>query len=288
LAYLISFPIAVFMHHNPISIEDLVYTYADGTRALQGVNLAIEATGRVALVGANGSGKSTLLLHLNGILTPSSGRITIGPYPVQAENLKEIRNFVGVVFQNPDDQLFMPTVWEDVTFGPMNQGIRGEELNYRATTALHAVGLDPEYYGHRHSNHLSGGEKKRVAIAGVLAMQPQVLVFDEPTAQLDPRSRRQLIQLLGTLPQTQVIATHDLDMALELCDRTVLVSRGRIVRDDWTERVFSDRNFLEAHDLEMPLCYSRPYCQIEDAPASEEANNGRAINYSPHPVDKGH
>jgi cobalt/nickel transport system ATP-binding protein len=276
------------MHHNPISIEDLVYTYADGTRALQGINLAIEATGRVALVGANGSGKSTLLLHLNGILTPSSGRITIGPYPVQAENLKEIRNFVGVVFQNPDDQLFMPTVWEDVTFGPINQGIRGEELNYRATTALHAVGLDPEHYGHRQSNHLSGGEKKRVAIAGVLAMQPQVLVFDEPTAQLDPRSRRQLIQLLGTLPQTQVIATHDLDMALELCDRTVLVSRGRIVQDDWTERVFSDRKFLEVHDLEMPLCYSRPYCRIEDAPESEGANNGRAIDHSPHPVDRGH
>jgi cobalt/nickel transport system ATP-binding protein len=265
------------MHHNPVFIENLVYTYPDGTEALRGVNLAIEATRRVALVGANGSGKSTLLLHFNGILAGSAGRVTIGPYPVTPENLKDIRDFVGLVFQNPDDQLFMPTVWEDVTFGPMNQGIRGEELNHLATHALHAVGLDPERYGKRNSNNLSGGEKKRVAIAGVLAMRPQVLVFDEPTAQLDPRSRRQLIQLLRTLPQTQIIATHDLDMALELCDRTVIVSRGSIVRDDETERVLSDREFLEAHDLETPLCYSRPYCSLNDAPVSNAPLNGRAI-----------
>lgn len=254
------------MHHNPIDIEHLFYTYPDGTQALRGINLAIRATQRVALVGANGSGKSTLLQHLNGILLPQEGSIEVGQYPVQPEHLKEIRNFVGLVFQNPDDQLFMPTVWEDVTFGPMNQGMRGEELTHRCYHAMHAVGIDPDDYRHRNSNNLSGGEKKRVAIAGVLAMQPQVLVFDEPTAQLDPRSRRQLIQLMRTLPQTQVIATHDLDMALDLCDRTIILSRGRVVKDGTTEEVLSDPEFLQEHYLETPLCYSRPYCLLDDAP----------------------
>jgi cobalt/nickel transport system ATP-binding protein len=257
------------MHHNPVFIEDLAYVYPDGTEALRGINLAIEATERVALVGANGSGKSTLLLHFNGILAPQCGKVTIGPYVVKTENLKDIRDFVGLVFQNPDDQLFMPTVWEDVSFGPMNQGLRGDELSHRAGHALHAVGLDPHAYGGRNSSNLSGGEKKRVAIAGVLAMQPQVLVFDEPTAQLDPRSRRQLIQLLRTLPQTQVIATHDLDLAWELCDRTIVLGRGQVVGDGQTERIFSDREFLEQHDLETPLCYRRPYCLVADAPRFE-------------------
>jgi len=255
------------MHHNPIFIENLVYTYPDGTEALKGINLAIEATEKVALVGANGSGKSTLLLHFNGILPPQTGKITVGPYQVKPENLENIRNFVGLVFQNPDDQLFMPTVWEDVTFGPMNQGIRGEDLNHRCHHALHAVGLDSKHYGKRNSQNLSGGEKKRVAIAGVLAMLPEVLVFDEPSAQLDPRSRRQLIQLLATLPQTQVIATHDLDLALELCDRTVVLSRGQVVAEGETAKILSNREFLEQHDLEIPLCYSRPYCAIADAPS---------------------
>ncbi|MEG3435578.1 energy-coupling factor ABC transporter ATP-binding protein [Pannus brasiliensis CCIBt3594] len=254
------------MHHNPIFIEDLTYTYPDRTRALEGIALSIEAAQRVALVGANGSGKSTLLLHLNGILAPQSGKVIIGPYPVAPENLAAIRNFVGLVFQNPDDQLFMPTVREDVAFGPMNQGLRGEELHHRVLHSLHAVGLDPDRYGNRPSQNLSGGEKKRVAIAGVLAMQPQVLVFDEPTAQLDPRSRRQLIHLLRTLPQTQIIATHDLDMAWELCDRTVILNKGRIVRDDKTDKVLSDGEFLERHDLEPPLAYSRPYCHLADTP----------------------
>jgi cobalt/nickel transport system ATP-binding protein len=147
------------MHHNPIFIENLVYTYPDGTEALKGINLAIEATEKVALVGANGSGKSTLLLHFNGILPPQTGRITVCPYQVKPENLENIRNFVGLVFQNPDDQLFMPTVWEDVTFRPMNQGIRGEDLNHRCHHALHAVGLDSQHYGKRNSQNLSGVKK---------------------------------------------------------------------------------------------------------------------------------
>jgi cobalt/nickel transport system ATP-binding protein len=168
-------------------------------------------------------------------------------------NFAVIRNFVGLVFQNPDDQLFMPTVWEDVAFGLMNQGLRGDELKTRVAEALVAVGLDVAKYRERLSHNLSGGEKKRVAIAGVLAMQPQVLVFDEPSAQLDPRSRRQLIQLLHTLPETQLIATHDLDLVLELCDRTVVLSEGKIVYDGATKKVLCDREFLLEHSLEMPL-----------------------------------
>lgn len=260
------------MHHNPIFIEDLSYVYPDDTQALKGVDLSIKATERVALVGANGSGKSTLLLHFNGILLPQQGTIVVGEYPMESQYLKDIRNFVGLVFQNPDDQLFMPTVWEDIAFGPMNQGVKGEVLERRCHHCMHAVGLDPEYYGPRNATNLSGGEKKRVAIAGVLAMQPQVLVFDEPSAQLDPRARRQLIELLQCLPLTQLIATHDLDLALELCDRTVVLSQGQVVRDGPTEQVLGDRQFLEQHHLESPLCYSRPYCLLEHAPVLELAN----------------
>lgn len=258
------------MHHNPISIQNLSYTYPDGTQALREINLSIRASERVALIGANGSGKSTLQLHLNGILLPQAGQVIIGELPVISQHLRKIRNFVGLVFQNPDNQLFMPTVWEDVAFGPMNLGLRDAELKERVLQAMAAVGIDPEIYGQRNTDNLSGGEKKRIAIAGVLAMQPQVLVFDEPSAQLDPRSRRQLIQLLQSLPLTQLIATHDLDLALELCDRTVVLSQGQIVYDGETERVMSDPEFLVQHALESPLSYSRPYCKLEDAPVVRE------------------
>ncbi len=254
------------MHHNPVFIENLSYTYPDGTQALKGINLSIRATERVALVGANGSGKSTLLLHLNGVLMPQQGEVIVGENLVANKNLRSIRNFVGLVFQNPDDQLFMPTVWEDVAFGPMNQDLRGAELQERVAQAMLSVGLDPHSYAKRQASNLSGGEKKRVAIAGVMAMQPQVLAFDEPSAQLDPRSRRQLIQLLQSLPETQLIATHDLDLALEICDRTIVLSKGQVTYDGQTERVLSDRDFLLSHALEMPLSYSRPYCQIDHAP----------------------
>lgn len=254
------------MHHNPIAIQQLNYTYADGTQALQGIDLAISASEKVALVGANGSGKSTLLLHLNGIMLPQTGEIWVGEVPVEVQHLNQIRNFVGLVFQNPDDQIFMPTVWEDIAFGPLNQGLRGHALHHRTHHAMTAVGLAPEQYGDRNASNLSGGEKKRVAIAGVLAMQPQILALDEPTAQLDPRSRRQLIDLLKHLPLTQVIATHDLDLALELCDRTVVLNQGKIVFDGATECVMNRQEFLLQHALEPPLSYSRPYCQLEHRP----------------------
>lgn len=256
------------MHHNPISITNLNYSYPDGTQALTNINLAIKANEKIALIGANGSGKSTLQLHLNGIILPQEGEIIIGELPVKTENLQKIRNFVGLVFQNPDNQLFMPTVWEDVAFGPMNMGLREQALSERVVRAMMAVNIDPNHYGKRSTENLSGGEKKRIAIAGVLAMQPQVLVFDEPSAQLDPQSRRQLIQLLQSLPLTQLIATHDLDMALELCDRTIILSKGQIVFDGSTEQALSDPEFLAKHALESPLCYSRPYCLLEHAPVS--------------------
>lgn len=254
------------MHHNPITIANLSYAYPDGTEALRDINLAIAATERVALIGANGSGKSTLQLHLNGLITPQIGEVTVGELLVVPENLTAIRSFVGLVFQNPDDQLFMPTVGEDVGFGPRNLGLRGEELRSRVVNAMIAVGLDIDTYSLRSTDALSGGEKKRVAIAGVLAMHPQILVFDEPSAQLDPRSRRQLIQLLQTLPLTQLIATHDLDLALELCPRTIVLSAGKIVYDGTTEAVMGNLEFLLQHALELPLSYSRPYCLIADAP----------------------
>jgi cobalt/nickel transport system ATP-binding protein len=218
-------------------------------------------------VGANGSGKSTLLQHFNGILLPQQGEIVVGEYPMEPQNLKAIRNFVGLVFQNPDDQLFMPTVQEDIAFGPMNQGVQGDRLSHLCHQAMHSVGLDPSYFGSRNASNLSGGEKKRVAIAGVLAMQPEILVFDEPSAQLDPRSRRQLIELLQSLPQTQLIATHDLDLALELCDRTLILSEGQLVYDGPSADVFYDREFLKLHALETPLSHSRPYCQLNHRPS---------------------
>lgn len=254
------------MHHNPIAIEHLSYTYPDGTHALRDVNLSIKANERVALIGANGSGKSTLQLHLNGIILPQEGTVMVGEWFVISENLREIRNFVGLVFQNPDDQLFMPTVWEDVAFGPMNLGLRDEELIERVCQAMQAVNIDPDYYGSRSTENLSGGEKKRIAIAGVLAMNPQVLVLDEPSAQLDPHSRRQLIELLQSLKLTQLIATHDLDLALELCDRTIVLSQGQVVFDGKTEYIMNDSAFLVEHALEPPLSYSRPYCLLEHAP----------------------
>lgn len=265
------------MHHNPISIQHLTYAYPDGTQALREISLEIKASERVALIGANGSGKSTLLLHFNGILQPEAGEIVVGEWPVKAQNLKQIRNFVGVVFQHPDDQLFMPTVWEDICFGPRNLGLTETKIFQRAEQAMAAVELDLECYRDRNTSNLSGGEKKRVAIAGVLAMDPQVLVLDEPSAQLDPRSRRQLIQLLGDLPQTQVIATHDLDLALELCDRTVVLSQGQVVYDGPTAGVLTNLEFLEQHALELPLSYSRPYCQLQDGPVVQLPQTGLPV-----------
>jgi cobalt/nickel transport system ATP-binding protein len=243
------------MHHS-IEVDALSYSYPDGHPALQGVSLHIEPGEKVALVGPNGAGKSTLILHLNGILPenlahkPVSGAsaVTICGLPVDQRNLGRIRAAVGLVFQNPDDQLFSPTVFEDVAFGPLYQGLPPAEVEARVTSALAAVRMDA--YARRVSHHLSTGEKKRIAIATVLSMQPEVLVLDEPTAGLDPRTRRALINLLRELPMTMLVASHDLAMVREIFPRTVIMDEGRIVADKPTREILADEALLEAHGLE--------------------------------------
>lgn len=229
-----------------IEITSLSYTYPDGQEALHSVNLQVAPGERVALVGPNGAGKSTLLLHLNGILN-GSGKVCIGGEPVSKENLPRIRGQVGLVFQSPDDQLFSPTVFDDVAFGPIYQGLPPDEVRHRVAAALAAVGLS--HYAGRASHHLSAGEKKRAAIATVLAMHPEVLALDEPTAGLDPRARRTLIDLLRTLPQTLVIATHDLALVDDLLPRMVVMDAGAIVADGPTVELLADRALLERHGL---------------------------------------
>ncbi len=236
------------MHHT-IDVNGLRFAYPDGHVALDGVDLFISPGEKVALVGPNGSGKSTLLLHLNGILS-GEGEIRVCGRQISEEYLGEIRAAVGLVFQDPDDQLFSPSVFEDVAFGPMYLGISEEEVHQRVQHALECVGMDGQ--ADRVPHHLSGGEKKRVAIATVLAMEPEILVLDEPTAGLDPRSRRELIRLLGDLPQTMLVATHDIRMVSELFPRMIVIDRGQIAADDRTEALLADAAFLLDHGLEKP------------------------------------
>jgi len=236
------------MHHS-IEVDNLFYTYPDGHEALRGVSLHIEPCEKVALVGPNGAGKSTLILHLNGILT-GQGSICVAGLPVIKENLGRIRARVGLVFQSPDDQLFSPTVYEDVAFGPRYQGLPEKEVQTRVTEALEVVAMSD--YAPRVSHHLSMGEKKRIAIATVLSMKPEVLVLDEPTAGLDPRARRSLINLLRDLPITMLVSTHDLYMVKELFPRTVIMDQGRIVADGPTLDLLEDEALLLAHGLEKP------------------------------------
>ncbi len=236
------------MHHT-VEVRALRYAYPDGQVALRGVDLYVAPGEKVALVGPNGAGKSTLLLHLNGILR-GEGQVLVCGEPVSDGNLGRVRAAVGLVFQDPDDQLFSSTVFEDVAFGPLYMGLPEGEVRRRVQRALQAVGMTgaegrPPY-------HLSGGEKKRVAIATVLAMDPEILVLDEPTAGLDPRGRRALIRLLDELPQTMLVATHDLRMVQECFPRTVVMDDGRVVGDGPTAALLADAAFLEAHGLEVP------------------------------------
>ncbi len=231
-------------------VQNLDYAYPDGHVALRQVSLTIERGEKVALVGPNGAGKSTLMLHLNGILT-GQGQIHVAGLPLIKPNLPVIRGKVGLVFQNPDDQLFSPTVFEDVAFGPLHLGLREAEVRSRVTRALEQVGMAA--YAERLSHHLSVGEKKRIAIATVLSMQPDLLVLDEPSAGLDPRARRSLINLLRELPLTMLVSTHDMLMVYELFSRTVIMDEGRIVADGRTETLLQDDALLEAHGLESPF-----------------------------------
>jgi len=237
------------MHHS-IEVEDLWFAYPDGHPALRGVSLKIEPCEKVALVGPNGAGKSTLILHLNGILTGKARQIKAGGLEVNRQNLGQVRARVGLVFQSPDDQLFSPTVFDDVAFGPLYQGLPQAEVHQRVADALSAVHM-ADYAG-RVSHHLSAGEKKRIAIATVLAMQPEVLVLDEPTAGLDPRARRLLIRLLDDLQITMLVSTHDLHMVKELFPRMVVMDEGCIVADGPTQTLLEDDALLEAHGLEKP------------------------------------
>ncbi len=230
-----------------LQIQDLYFAYPDGHEALRGVSLSVCEGEKIALVGPNGAGKSTLMLHLNGILGEESP-ITIAGLALEKENLPLIRALVGLVFQNPDDQLFSPTVFEDVAFGPLHMGLPEEEVRARVEEALAVVGM--EGFGNRLSHHLSMGQKKRIAIATVLAMHPQILVLDEPSAGLDPRARRSLINFLRDLPITMLVSTHDLRMVADLFPRMVIMDEGKIVADGSTERLLKDEELLFSHGLE--------------------------------------
>lgn len=236
------------MHHT-IEVENLFFAYPDGHQALNGVSLRIAPGEKVALLGPNGAGKSTLILHLNGILQPKAGVVRAAGMEVGERTLGRVRAAVGLVFQNPDDQLFSPTVFDDVAFGPIYQGLKPAEVRARVDEALSAVGMLA--YKERVSHHLSAGEKKRIAIATVLSMRPEILVLDEPTAGLDPRGRRTLINLLRDLDQTMLVATHDIRMVLELFPRVVIMDEGQVVADGPTERLLSDPALLAAHGLEV-------------------------------------
>ena len=236
------------MHHT-LDIQDLHFSYPDGRKALRGVSLFINPGEKTALVGPNGSGKSTLLLHLNGILR-GEGEVHVCGKELTDESLRQIRALVGLVFQDPDDQLFSQSVYEDVAFGPLYMGLPKEELVQKVRQALEDVGMAGSE--ERVPHHLSEGEKKRVAIATVLSMDPEVLVLDEPTAGLDPRGRRELIQLLRGLPQTMLVATHDMRMVAELFERTVIIDEGQVVGDGPTAQILAEPHLLERHGLEAP------------------------------------
>lgn len=241
------------MSHHLVETRDLAYAYPDGTLALRGVTCRFHHGEAVGVVGANGAGKSTLLLHFNGLLLPQSGEVRIGDLPVTASTRTQIHRTVGFVFQDADDQLFMPTVEEDVAFGPLNMGLPADEVRARVQAALQTVGA--AHLAARAPYRLSGGEKRAVAIAGVLAMSPDVLVLDEPSAGLDPAARRRLITLLRSFTHTKVIATHDLDLVLDVCTRVLVLHEGRVQADGAPEEIFGDAELLQRCHLEPPLSW---------------------------------
>ncbi len=239
------------MSHHILEVIDLEYSYPDGTPALGGISFTVTHGESVALVGSNGAGKSTLLLHLAGCLVPQSGEVRIGHLPLTKKTIPQVRRNIGMVFQDPDDQLFMPLVYDDVAFAPLNLGFPPEEVEQRVVDALETVGA--AHLRNRPPYRLSGGEKRAVAIATVLSMSPSVLFMDEPTSNLDPRARRELIALLRKFEHTRIIATHDLDMALDVCTRTIILKNGSIIADGPALDILGNEEILHAGGLEKPL-----------------------------------
>ena len=241
------------MSEKSLEISGLAYAYPDGNQALYGVNLSINQGERVALLGPNGAGKTTLVLHLNGIIPTMQGQVRVAGELVDsknAESIKSIRHKVGIVFQDPDDQLFMPTVGQDVAFGPYNAGLRGLELEKAVKEALELVGMSE--FIDRPPHHLSFGQRRRVAVATVLAMKPEILVMDEPASNLDPAARRELAEIITSLDVTLLMVTHDLPFAYELCQRAVILSAGVVAADDEISSVLANKQLLNAHRLELP------------------------------------
>ncbi|AQA05921.1 cobalt ABC transporter ATP-binding protein [Mycobacterium sp. MS1601] len=239
-----------------VRVSGLRYVYPDGHIALDGVDLTVQPGERVALLGPNGAGKTTLMLHLNGVLTATSGAVEISGIALSRNTVRDIRRRVGLVFQDPDDQLFMPTLAQDVAFGPANFGVAGEELAKRVRSALEAVDLVE--LADRSPAHLSGGQRRRAALAAVLACEPEILVLDEPSANLDPVARRELAETLQKQTATMLLVTHDLPYAAQLCERAVVIDHGRVVADGDIRSVLGDAALLAAHRLELPWGFVVP------------------------------
>lgn len=243
------------MSHHLVESRDLSFSYPDGTEALRGVSFRIEHGEAVALVGGNGAGKSTLLLHLNGYLPTRQGEVRIGDTLLTRETAALARRAIGMVFQDPDDQLFMPTVGEDVAFGPLNVGLPPDQVEARVASALARVGM--AHLRDRPPYRLSAGEKRAVAIAAVLSMSPDILLLDEPSSNLDPRGRRRLIELLRSFVHTKIIATHDLELVVEVCSRVIVLDGGKVVADGPARDILNDEALMLAHGLERPHILSQ-------------------------------
>lgn len=239
------------MSHHIVELKDVHFRYPDGTEALKGISFKVVHGESVGITGANGAGKTTLLLNLNGHLLPTRGEISIGEVPLMKKTRQEIRKKVGFVFQKPDDQLFMPSVYEDVAFGPINLGLSQEKVDERVKSALQKVGC--LHLMKRPPHRLSEGQKRAVSIAAVMAMNPDILVMDEPASNLDPKSRRQLINLLKSFQHTKIIASHDLDLILDVCERCIMIKDGKVVVDGPVEEALSNEGLLDENNLELPL-----------------------------------